>query len=87
MASQTAPVKIDEATHTLLAHGATALRMTQKDLLAEAIREYLTIRRDKINAALRETMQILDGTSASQVAALTGLSTERLAELGGIRQP
>ncbi len=29
MAVQTAPVKVDEATHALLAHGATALRMTQ----------------------------------------------------------
>ena len=86
MASQTAPVKIDEVTHTLLAHGATALRMTQKDLLAEAVREYLAARREKINAALRETMQILDGTATSRVVALTGLSAERLAEIGGVRE-
>jgi hypothetical protein len=86
MAAQTAPVKVDEATHTLLAHGATALRMTQKDLLAAAVREYLTARREQINTALRETMKILDGTTTSRVAALTGLSAERLAELGGVRE-
>ena len=86
MAAQAAPVKVDEATHTLLVHGATALRMTQKDLLAEAVREYLTARREQINTALRETMKILDGTTTSRVAALTGLSTERLAELGGVRE-
>lgn len=86
MAAQTAPVKVDEATHALLAHGATALRMTQKDLLAEAVREYLTARREQINTALRETMKILDGTASSRVAALTGLSAERLAELGGVRE-
>ncbi len=86
MASRTAPVKIDETTHTLLTHGAAALRMTQKDLLAEAVREYLTARREKINAALRETMQVLDGNTTSRVTALTGLSAERLAELGGVRE-
>ncbi|MCA1710008.1 MAG: hypothetical protein LC808_44670 [Actinobacteria bacterium] len=86
MAAQTAPVKVDEATHALLVHGATALRMTQKDLLAEAVREYLTARREQINTALRETMKILDGTASSHVAALTGLSAERLAELGGVRE-
>jgi len=86
MATRTAPVKVDEATHALLAHGATALRMTQKDLLAEAVREYLTARREQINTALRDTMKILDGTASSRVAALTGLSAERLAELGGVRE-
>ncbi|MGH3801006.1 MAG: hypothetical protein ACRDTD_12870 [Pseudonocardiaceae bacterium] len=86
MVAQSAPVKVDETTHTLLAHGATALRMTQKDLLAEAVREYLTARRDQINAALQEAMSILDGTESSRVAALTGLSAERLAELGGVRE-
>ncbi|MGH3913563.1 MAG: hypothetical protein ACRDTC_09145 [Pseudonocardiaceae bacterium] len=86
MAVQTAPVKVDEATHALLAHGATALRMTQKELLAEAVREYLTARREQINTALQETMKILDGTTSSRVAALTDLSAERLAELGGVRE-
>ncbi|MBB5955008.1 type IV pilus biogenesis protein CpaD/CtpE [Saccharothrix tamanrassetensis] len=86
MAIQSAPVKVDRETHALIAHGATALHMSQKELLAAAVREYLSARREEINTALRRTMQVLDGTPGSQVAALTGLSKERLDELGGVRE-
>ncbi len=86
MAVQSAPVKVDQETHALIAHGATALHMSQKDLLAAAVREYLSARREEINAALRRTMEMLDGTQSSQVAALTGMSKERLDELGGVRE-
>ncbi|MBM7770227.1 type IV pilus biogenesis protein CpaD/CtpE [Actinokineospora baliensis] len=78
------PVKVDQETHALLAHAATALRTTQKDLLEAAVREYLAARREEIGAALRRTMQLIDGTDASRVAALTGMSRERLDELGGV---
>lgn len=84
MAGSSSPVKVDQETHALIAHGATALRMSQKDLLAAAVREYLGARREEINAALRRTMQAIDGTDASRVAMLTGLSRERLDELGGV---
>lgn len=86
MAVQSAPVKVDQETHALIAHAATALHMSQKDLLAAAVREYLSARREEINAALRRTMEMLDGTQSSQVAALTGMSKERLDELGGVRE-
>lgn len=87
MTGQSSPVKVDQETHALIAHGATALRMSQKDLLAAAVREYLSTRREEINAALRRTMQALDGTDASRVAMLSGLSRERLDELGGVPEP
>lgn len=87
MASSSAPVKVDAETHALIAHGATALHMSQKDLLAAAVREYLGARRDLINAALRRTMEALDGTDTARVAVLTGLSPERLDELGGVDEP
>ncbi len=32
---------------------------------------------------MRETMELLDGTSRSRLALLTGLSPERIDELGG----
>ncbi|GAA3461203.1 hypothetical protein ACFFSW_31690 [Saccharothrix longispora] len=86
MAAQSAPVKVDQETHALIAHAATALHMSQKDLLSAAVREYLRSRREEINAALRRTMQMIDGTEASQVAVLTGMSRERLDELGGVRE-
>jgi type IV pilus biogenesis protein CpaD/CtpE len=81
------PVKVDQETHALIAHAATALRVSQKDLLAAAVREYLGAHREEIRAALRRTMEALDGTNASRVAALSGLSRERLDELGGVREP
>jgi type IV pilus biogenesis protein CpaD/CtpE len=84
MANSSAPVKVDRETHALIAHGATALHMSQKDLLAAAVREYLGARREEINAALRRTMNALDGTDTSRVAMLTGLAAERLDELGGV---
>jgi type IV pilus biogenesis protein CpaD/CtpE len=87
VANSSAPVKVDQETHALIAHGATALHMSQKDLLAAAVREYLGARRAEINAALRRTMQALDGTDTGRVAMLTGLSPERLDELGGVREP
>ncbi|MEU7479449.1 hypothetical protein AB0A63_25905 [Lentzea sp. NPDC042327] len=86
MAAQSSPVKVDQETHALIAHGATALHMSQKDLLAAAVREYLGARREEINAALRRTMATLDGTRSSQVTALTGMSRERLDELGGVHE-
>ncbi|WP_197523020.1 hypothetical protein [Actinokineospora pegani] len=86
MAGASVPVKIDQETHSLLAHAATALRTTQKDLLEAAVREYLSARREKISASLRRTMQLIDGSDASRVAVLTGLSPERLDELGGVSE-
>lgn len=86
MAAQSAPVNVDQETHALIAHAATALHRSQKDLLPAAVRKYLPSRREEINAALRRTMQMIDGTEAGQVAVLTGMSHERLDELGGVRE-
>jgi hypothetical protein len=40
--------------------------------------------REKIRAGMIESMKILDGSLTSSVAMLTGLSPERIAELGGV---
>jgi hypothetical protein len=84
--ASTAPVKVDQETHALIAHAATAMHMSQKDLLAAAVREYLGTHREQIRESLRRTMDVLDGSDASRVSALTGLSAERLNELGGVRE-
>lgn len=86
MAAERAVLKVDGSTHSLVAHGATALHMTHKELVAEAVREYLANRRDEVNAQLRAVMSRIDDSATSQVAALTGLSPERVSELGGIRE-
>ena len=87
MAQTSAPVKVDQETHDLIAHAATALHISQKELLAAAVREYLAAHRDEIAAALHRTMAALDGTDLSRVAMLSGLSPERVTELGGVTEP
>lgn len=58
--------------------------MTKKNFVAEATRAYLEQQREKIRAGMIESMKILDGSLTSSVAMLTGLSPERIAELGGV---
>ncbi|WP_241247622.1 hypothetical protein [Candidatus Protofrankia datiscae] len=58
--------------------------MTKKDLVAEAVRVYLEIRREEIRARMREVMALLDGTNRSRLALLTGLTPEQIDAVGGI---
>ncbi|MEU6143507.1 hypothetical protein ABZ848_24540 [Streptomyces sp. NPDC047081] len=58
--------------------------MTKKDLVAEAVRTYLEIRREEVRANMLEKMRKLDGSVESSVSLLTGLSPERIKELGGV---
>lgn len=81
---QQAPLKVDPETNRLISDGAHFLSMTKKDLVAEAVRAYLAQRRDELHSAMRESMAALDGSLASKVSLLTGLSRERLDELGGV---
>lgn len=79
-----APVKVDSDTNVLLDRGASALGMTKKQLVADAVREYLDARREALRASMLETMALLDGSTASRVAALSGLSREELDDVGGL---
>lgn len=79
-----APLKVDPATDELISQGAHFLGMTKKAFVAEATRAYLDQQREKIRAGMIESMKIVDGSLTSSVAHLTGLSPERIAELGGV---
>ena len=81
---QQAPLKVDPETNRLISDGAHFLGVTKKELVAEAVRAYLAQHREELHRAMRESMKALDGTTASKVALLTGLSRERLDELGGV---
>jgi hypothetical protein len=59
------------------------LGITKKDFVAEASRAYLELRREEIRRGMVESMKLLDGSLTSSVSMLTGLSPERVAELGG----
>jgi hypothetical protein len=58
--------------------------MTKKDLVAAAVRTYLELRREEVRASMREKLRKLDGSVESSVSLLTGLSPERMRELGGV---
>jgi hypothetical protein len=44
---------------------------------------YRDARREEVRTKIREAARILDGTDAGRVALLTGMSAERIGELGG----
>ncbi|GAA2891942.1 hypothetical protein GCM10010517_56360 [Streptosporangium fragile] len=82
-AKRQSPLKVDPATDELIAQGAHFLGMTKKDLVAAAVRVYLEQRREHIRRGMIESMKALDGSLSSSVSLLTGLSPERINELGG----
>ncbi|MEV6030020.1 hypothetical protein AB0L65_02660 [Nonomuraea sp. NPDC052116] len=79
-----APLKVDLATDKLITQGAHFLGMTKKDLVDVAVRAYLDRQREEIRRGMIESMKVLDGSLASGVSLLTGLSAERIEELGGV---
>ncbi|WP_067805826.1 type II toxin-antitoxin system TacA family antitoxin [Actinomadura formosensis] len=79
-----APLKIDPATDELITQAAHFLGMTKKDFVAEAAKTYLRQRHEEVRQGMIESMKVLDGSLTSSVAALTGLSPERIEQLGGV---
>jgi hypothetical protein len=79
-----APLKVDPATDELISQAAHFLGMTKKDFVTEAARAYLEQRREEIRQGMIESMKVLDGSLSSSVAKLTGLSSERIEQLGGV---
>ncbi|GAA0993287.1 hypothetical protein GCM10009555_083630 [Acrocarpospora macrocephala] len=82
-AKRQSPLKVDPATDELISQGAHFLGMTKKDLVAVAVRVYLDQQREQIRRGMIESMKVLDGSLSSSVSLLTGLSPERIEELGG----
>jgi len=77
-------LKVDQEVADLADVGAHQLKMAKKDFVGEAVRTYLQLRRSEIEANMRATMALLDGSARSEVALLTGMSPERVDELGGV---
>jgi len=78
------PVKVDPATDRLISDAAHFLGRTKKDVVSDAIREYVEAHRDELNEAIRESLSRLDGSTSSAVSLLTGMDAEELADLGGL---
>jgi hypothetical protein len=81
-----APLKVDPEVDELITHAAHFLGITKKELVAQAVQDYVDRRREEVRARMQEAMAKLDGSMRSNVAALTGLSPERVDELGGVRE-
>ncbi|HLU71798.1 MAG TPA: hypothetical protein VKZ82_06440 [Nonomuraea sp.] len=82
-AKRQSPLKVDPATDELITQGAHFLGMTKKDLVAAAVQVYLDQQREHIRRGMIESMKVLDGSLSSSVSLLTGMSLERINELGG----
>lgn len=82
-----APIKVDAQTDRLIAHAAHFLGSSKKDIVDAAVREYIENHRESIQQGVLEALGQLDGSSASSVALLAGLSKEELDDVGGVVEP
>ena len=85
-ARSTAPLKVDAEVDELITDGAHFLGMTKKDLVGEAVRVYLELRKAEMREAMLAKLRKLDGSVTSSVALLTGISPEDIDRLGGINE-
>ena len=85
MAATLAPIKIDPETDALVSHAAHFLGATKKDIVTEAVREYVDRHRAELQRAALDALRSLDGTTRSSVELLTGMDAAQLDELGGFR--
>jgi hypothetical protein len=80
----TVPLKVDEHADAVATHSAHFLGMTKKQFVSEAIAAYSEARRVEIENGVRAALATLDGTRATAVGHLSGLSADRIEELGGL---
>ncbi|OJX73298.1 MULTISPECIES: hypothetical protein [unclassified Leifsonia] len=78
------PVKVDAATDRLISDAAHFLGRTKKDVVSDAVREYVDAHRAEINDAITESLARLDGSRVATVSMLTGMDAAELDELGGL---
>jgi hypothetical protein len=76
-------LKVEQETADLADVGAHQLRMAKKDFVGAAIRVYLQLRKEEIEASMRAQMAKLDGSTRTELSLLTGISPEDIDRLGG----
>ncbi|MCL2849051.1 MAG: hypothetical protein FWE61_03260 [Micrococcales bacterium] len=81
-----APIKVDAATDQLVSHAAHFLSRSKKDIVDAAVREYVDAHREEINAGIKTALDQFDGTDATAVSLMTGLSAAEIDDLGGLPQ-
>lgn len=78
------PIKVDAATDKRISDAAHFLGRTKKDIVDAAVRDYIDAHRAEINDGIRASLSRLDGTRASVITEITGLSRDELDDLGGV---
>ncbi|MEX0913486.1 MAG: hypothetical protein WDZ57_00910 [Demequina sp.] len=86
MTTATTPIKVSAETDTLIGHASHFLGRAKKDLVDQAIVEYIENHRAEIDQAVAQALSELDGTRASRVALMAGISREELDAVGGISE-
>lgn len=84
MATATAPIKVDAATDQLISNAAHFLQRSKKDIVDEAVREYIDTHREEIQRSALEALRSLDGSNASAVKLITGATDEEIDRFGGL---
>ncbi|WP_313362635.1 hypothetical protein [Microbacterium sp.] len=84
MATATAPIKVDASTDQMISNAAHFLQRSKKDLVDDAVREYIDTHREEIQRNALEALRSLDGSDSSAVKLLAGASDEEIARFGGL---
>ena len=84
MATAVSPIKVDAETDRLLSDAAHFLGRSKKDVVDVAVRAYVDAHRDEINEGIRGALGRLDGSNASVVSLITGMTRDGLDDLGGV---
>ncbi|MHB1817807.1 MAG: hypothetical protein ACYCO9_07150 [Streptosporangiaceae bacterium] len=79
-------VKVSVEGDRLITGGAHYLRMSKKDLVEAAVAFYLDARLEEMQAGMRELLSQLDGSRASRVAMLAGMTRAELDSVGGVSE-
>ena len=79
-------VKVSPEADKLITSGAHYLQMSKKDLVEAAVAFYLDARREEMRAGMRELLDELDGSRASRVATLAGMTRAELEAVGGAQE-
>jgi hypothetical protein len=66
-------VKVSPEGDRLITSGAHYLQMSKKDLVEAAVAFYLDLRREEMQAGMRELLSKLDGSRAARIAMLAGM--------------
>ncbi len=80
----TTPVKVSAETDQLLTEASHYLARSKKDIVDAAVRDYVQANSAAINDGIRTSLSRLDGSRASLIAEITGMSREQLDDLGGV---